>query len=435
MLSFAVCTLPLLAIAAAKPNRTANVPLDLVMLTDAQSSAKGAVCLDGTNPGFYWTKGSGSGAKKWVLYFKGGGWCYNEASCLARTKTSIGSAKHFTKTFAFSGIMDSQEEVNPTFYNANRVVLWYCDGASFSGDADAPNTKTGTKLYFRGKRVLDALLDTLLTEHDLDSAEEVLVSGGSAGGLAAFLHADYVRTKMPSTVQKFKASPVSGFFLLHDDDASPPVPLYPNEMEYVFKMQNSTSGVNAGCIASLPKAEQWRCIFANYSYAHTQAPIFPMNSAIDAWQMGNIWEGDSGCARADFANCTASEVKDLNGYMADFIADMGPSSSSPRDSPRARPRASPLLLLLNNNACTPAGRTSTFTKPGNGAFIESCLEHCGEQTGKNFDGYKLQGKSMQEAHSAWWAASAEESATEHTYLPGCKLSLTAPHQCNPTCAA
>ena len=81
-----------------------NVPLDLVMLTDAQSSAKGAVCLDGTNPGFYWTKGSGDGAKTWVLYFKGGGWCYDEEDCAQRAKTSLGSSKYFTKTFAFSGI-------------------------------------------------------------------------------------------------------------------------------------------------------------------------------------------------------------------------------------------------------------------------------------------------------------------------------------------
>ena len=71
----------MLALAAALllPGATAvassgNVPLDLVMLTDEQSAAKGAVCLDGTNPGFYWTKGSGSGLHTWVLYFKGGGW-------------------------------------------------------------------------------------------------------------------------------------------------------------------------------------------------------------------------------------------------------------------------------------------------------------------------------------------------------------------------
>ena len=262
-----------------------NAPLDLVMLTDAQSKDRGAVCLDGTNPGFYMTKGTGTGANKWVLYFKGGGWCYNEASCASRTKTSIGSAKLFTPTFAFSGPMDSNATVNPTFANYNRVVLWYCDGASFSGDADAVNHKTEVPLYFRGRRILDAMLDTLKADHGLDTAEEVLLSGGSAGGLAAYLHTDYVASQLPPSVKKFKSSPVSGFFLLHDDAAG--TPLYPNEMEYVFNMQNSTGGVNAKCIASLPQAEQWRCIFANYSYAHVESPIFPLNSAIDAWQMGN----------------------------------------------------------------------------------------------------------------------------------------------------
>jgi len=64
----------------------------------------------------------------------------------------------------------------------------YCDGASFSGDKTEPfmyNTSTGTQpLYFRGRRVLDAVLDTLLAEHGLDQATDVLLSGGSAGGLS-----------------------------------------------------------------------------------------------------------------------------------------------------------------------------------------------------------------------------------------------------------
>jgi len=45
-----------------------------------------------------------------------------------------------------------------------------------------------------------------------------------------------------------------------------------------------------------------------------------MNSAIDAWQMGSIWQGDKPCAKSNFANCTASQTADLNGYMADFLA-------------------------------------------------------------------------------------------------------------------
>ena len=56
--------------------------------------------------------------------------------------------------------------------------------------------------YFRGKRVLDAVLDVLLTDHGLSQAEEVLLSGGSAGGLSTYLHADDVKTRLPSTVTK-----------------------------------------------------------------------------------------------------------------------------------------------------------------------------------------------------------------------------------------
>ena len=71
------------------------------------------------------------------------------------------------------------------------MVLWYCDGASFSGDKDEPYhyAPTNQTLYFRGARVRDALLDALLEEHGLDKATDVLLAGGSAGGLSTFLHA------------------------------------------------------------------------------------------------------------------------------------------------------------------------------------------------------------------------------------------------------
>lgn len=384
----------------------ANVPLDLVMLSDEQGVNVGAVCLDGTNPGFYMAKGNGTGADKWVLYFKGGGWCYDEASCLKRAKTSIGSSKYFTKTFEFSGMMDSDPIINPTFHNFNRVVLWYCDGASFSGNAAKPYiSPNGDKLWFRGKRVLDAMLEALMKDHGLGTAKEVLLSGGSAGGLAAYLHTDYVAAKMPRSVRKFKSSPVSGFFLMHHDYTG--APGYIAEMKYVFGMQNSTGGVNQDCINARAPGDRWRCIFANESYAYTKSPIFPLNSAIDKWQMGSIWKGDGSCTRDDFKNCTAAEVTSLNVWEADFLRDL----------------------------TTPA----TARRAGNGAFVESCLEHCGEQTGEFYDNVKLKsrggsGATMREAHAAWWLADVTQSAAEHTYLPGCRLNIAAPHQCNPSCS-
>ena len=78
--------------------------------------------------------GTESGATKWILHLEGGGWCYDEELCLARSKTSLGSSKSWPKTAAFGGFLSPNEAVNPDFYDWNVAFLMYCDGASFSGD-------------------------------------------------------------------------------------------------------------------------------------------------------------------------------------------------------------------------------------------------------------------------------------------------------------
>ena len=109
----------------------------------------------------------------------------------------------------------------------------------------------------------------------------------------------------------------------------------------------------------------------------------------------------NGCVGSHFQNCTAPQVDALNGYAADLVRD----------------------LRRANGA---------FDRPGNGGFVESCLEQCGAQGAGGFDGYVVRNTTMQQALSRWWHASLTEAAAAHWYLP-CKLTATAPHQCNPTC--
>ena len=392
----------------------ANTPMPLSLVPESRANLDGAVCLDGSVPGYYFapanTTADASARSKWVLYFKGGGWCYDEQSCASRAKTDLGSSDHMPATFDFGGIMDDDPAMNPEFAAYNRVVMYYCDGASFSGDNAQPYVyaKTNQTLYFRGKRVLGALLDTLVKKHGLGSASQVLLSGGSAGGLSTYLHADrvhdYLKEHAPQ-LTRFKSAPISGFFLLHANAAGAAV--YPSNMQYVFKMQNASSGVHPACIASLTADEQWKCMFANYSYAYTSAVVFPLQSAIDAWQMGNIWQGDKACAKHDFQVCNATEVADLNDYAHDLVADLKNAKSS----------------------LFPDGK---FGAPGNGGFVESCLEHCGAQTSANFMRYAIGGTTMQQALSAWWNDHHGAPSAKHWSLP-CDLALATPHQCNPTC--
>lgn len=56
------------------------------------------------------------------------------------------------------------------------------------------------KIFYRGRRLLDAMIDSLLTR-GLAGASELLYAGYSARGLTAYLHADYVAARMPSSVK------------------------------------------------------------------------------------------------------------------------------------------------------------------------------------------------------------------------------------------
>jgi hypothetical protein len=165
---------------------TASVPMQLHMMPN--EVANGAVCLDGTAAGFYYSAATATDSKnKWQLYFTGGGWCYNELDCWGRSKTTLGSSKNWANTSSIGGLMSDDCSVNPDFCTWNRVQMAYCDGNSFSGNRDDPIVVNGDKIYFRGHRIIDATIRAL-QKLGLNTAEEVLLTGCSAGGLATLLH-------------------------------------------------------------------------------------------------------------------------------------------------------------------------------------------------------------------------------------------------------
>jgi len=50
-----------------------------------------------TVSGFYFQP-STTGSTKWTISIEGGGWCYDEQECLARSKMALGSSKGWAKT-------------------------------------------------------------------------------------------------------------------------------------------------------------------------------------------------------------------------------------------------------------------------------------------------------------------------------------------------
>ncbi|KAK1273952.1 hypothetical protein QJS04_geneDACA012249 [Acorus gramineus] len=145
-------------------------------------------------PAYHLDRGSGAGINNWLIQLEGGGWCNNITTCLARRNNRLGSSKRMAPQLAFSGLLGHRGRFNPDFYNWNRVKIRYCDGSSFTGDVEAVDP--ATNLHYRGARVWLAVIEDLL-ENGMKKAENALLSGCSAGGLASILHCDSFRSLMP----------------------------------------------------------------------------------------------------------------------------------------------------------------------------------------------------------------------------------------------
>ena len=269
------------------------------------SSANGAVCLDGSLPGFYLRNGTSLEKSKWIIFFQGGAWCHDEDSCYQRSYTALGSStclSDYLEAEVSEGLLSSQVKHNPEFFNWSSVFVPYCDGASFTGDREKPLEFNDTLLYFRGRRILDALLDELL-QRGMDKASDIILSGTSAGALSAMVHSDYIRSRVRrSSNASVRVLADAGFFLDEPSfDGS-------EAMRYIFRqtytLHNSSAGLNHKCLQAQKRKKKYRCFFPQYSLPFVTTPVFLVNSLYDSWQIGSLSNISCIC---DFDTCSSAE--------------------------------------------------------------------------------------------------------------------------------
>ena len=317
---------------------------------------------------------------------QGGGWCLSEKDCLSRSKGDLGTSKQYTKDKTAeemegqSGAMVRNSTTNPQMHDWNHVWIKYCDGNSFTG-ANASTTKAsdGSTLFWRGSLILDAAIESLLANplSPLSAATDVVVGGGSAGGLATFIHCVRPPHLAPSIpvlsnraprrqdrwAQHFTPSKThyvcladSGFFLDYDGP-----PKYGDGMRWAYQQQNSSAGVQRECLAHYePSGEGWRCNFAQYTASFAKAPLFARQSTYDAWQSGNI---------------------------------LGSKAPGPMNAFGAN-----LTRLIEG---------SLLRQKQHAVFLDSCFHHCAL-----WDQIRIDGQLVHQAFWAWYNGSSAEAKLE-----------------------
>ncbi|KAJ4971295.1 hypothetical protein NE237_004394 [Protea cynaroides] len=313
--------------------------VDLTLLSHANE--KGAVCLDGSSPGYHFQKGFGSGANNWLLHLEGGGWCDSVASCSLRKMTALGSSKYMDSQVPFTGILSNDPSQNPEFFNWNKVKLRYCDGASFSGNPES-EFKNGTELFFRGQNIWNAIMGELLSM-GLVHARQAILSGCSAGGLATLIHCDDFRELLPRDAT-VKCVADAGFFLDEKDISGNPT--MQSFYHSVVNLQGVAKSLNKDCVSRM---EPSQCFFPQQIVKNIKTPVFLVNPAYDFWQIQNVLVPDVADPHNDWLKCKLN-IQNCNRRQIEVLQEF---------------RSSMLKAL------------DEFQQKKNwGMFINSCFAHC-----------------------------------------------------------
>uniref|UniRef100_A0ACD5XWJ3 Uncharacterized protein n=1 Tax=Avena sativa TaxID=4498 RepID=A0ACD5XWJ3_AVESA len=361
---------------------------ELTLLSGALE--KGAVCLDGSPPAYQLQRGFGSGSDNWLVYLEGGGWCSTIEDCSRRKKSGLGSS-NLMNAVQYAGIFSGDQRQNSDFYNWNIVFVRYCDGASFSGDAEGED-QDGTKLFFRGLRIWEAVIDDLM-EKGLSNAKQALLAGCSSGGLATLLHCDDFSARFPRTVP-VKCFSDAGFFLDKKDISGERFiwSIY----NKVVHLQNVSTVLPKDCLA---KKEPTDCFFPSEVIKSIKTPAFVLNSGYDSWQIKNILVPDESSptkswltCKDNIEKCDSTQIKELHGLRKTLVDDL----------------------------------KAVKGKEDWGIFIDSCFAHCQTPFRISWDSPispRLGNKTIAEAVGDWYFGRSHEVK-----------QIDCEYPCNPTCS-
>lgn len=344
----------------------------------------------------------------------------------------------------------------------------YCDGDSFAGDRAEPLVFNGSKVFFRGKRIREAVLDTLFGDparFGVADATEVLLGGCSAGGVSTYLHADQVRARVAAgapQLTKYKAIGLSGVFPVTTPTIDGMMP-YAAQIQSAFAVHNASGGVHQGCLAAASPGEEWLCNTAQGVYPHIASPFMLINSVYDAWSTaciftsaavpGNSLANGNCSVHPDWHRCVGPQMEGCTPRLPPGVPfDPGVVKylfNGPRQCTAEQVQTlntrwkAPITKLLTTSA--------GYTKPGNGAFMHTCHHHCSATMDGTLGLGKLstpdafhrialnstgtgQLATMQVAVRQWWHAADSAPAADNSYLP-CTWATDGNHgkQCLPDC--
>ncbi|MFN8530835.1 MAG: pectin acetylesterase-family hydrolase [Anaerolineae bacterium] len=145
------------------------------------------ICARGTPYQFFVRPGDPS---KLMLYFEGGGGCWDDLTC-STVNPIFDASVTDDEPFAYSGIFSNRGSANPVG-DYSTVFISYCSGDFFAGDTEQTyrGLVSNYTIQHRGYVNTRAVLDWAYANYP--APEHLLITGSSAGSIGAIVHANSI---------------------------------------------------------------------------------------------------------------------------------------------------------------------------------------------------------------------------------------------------
>ncbi len=223
-----------------KPPPNPNPPTNMSTVTVAGAVEIGALTPRGEAPTI---ELNATGSRGWVIHMSGGGWGFRKNTTAhveswhrdgatrathesnAGQGERLGAQPQHSGCYMFcDGILSADAAQNPLFHDWNKAFIPINDGTSFTGDlakpipaSVPPKYPNKWPIYLRGGRIITAVMNFLMKEHGMSSATDVIITGGSSGGMAVYLNCDRIADQIHAINPQIRVSCLAdaGMFLDH----------------------------------------------------------------------------------------------------------------------------------------------------------------------------------------------------------------------------
>ena len=272
------------------------------------SPAGATTCSDGSAYKFFARKGN---PKKLMVYLQGGGACWFRQNCDPEMQpTYTMNIPETFKPFDFGAFSQSNED-NP-FRDYSIVYAPYCTGDVHLGARNttyAPTTETQEPLtiHHQGRANMQAVLDW--TYSNVPSAEQIFVTGSSAGAIPSPYYASVIADAYPNAKVAQLGDAAGGYRRINDDAR-------PDEQWGTFDFINQTKGFE-----NLEKEGfNYEQIYITAALAHPEITFAEYDAAEDEVQKRFLaLSGSKGVKLLDALNANHADINAAVPNFRSFI--------------------------------------------------------------------------------------------------------------------